>query len=90
MREVRVALIGYGGVGQAFASALDLRAPSLISSQDLSIELVAIRRATVEANAPTDGRPRDTWHWTPHGTLDSFIERAGADIVVQAVPSSPT
>lgn len=89
MREVRVALIGYGGVGQAFASALDLRAAALKSSHDLSIELVAVRRASIEASAPTDRRLLDTWEWTPNGGLDSFIERAGADIIVQAVPSAP-
>jgi homoserine dehydrogenase len=88
MRRVRLALIGFGGVGRAFADVLELRAPGLRSSHDLDIKIVAVRRSDLQT-AIRPGAPVDTWHWVPTRGVSAFVAEAASDIVVQAVPSSP-
>jgi homoserine dehydrogenase len=89
MRQIRIALIGYGGVGQAFAAALALRGPSIQANHGVAIEIVAVRRASLETGLRDKSGPIETWDWTPCTELAEFIAQARPDVVVQAVPSAP-
>ncbi|QKV94410.1 homoserine dehydrogenase [Streptomyces sp. NA02950] len=74
--EAAVVLTGYGPVGRAYADRL------LTSSGDTPLRLAAVRTSAAERPAP---------HLTPGPLppLAETLERTGAAVLAQAVPSSP-
>jgi homoserine dehydrogenase len=88
-RRVRIALLGYGGVGRAFATACERQAPTIRAHDGVVPELVLVRRSTMEA-APVADRPAEDWRWTPCTDLSTSLHATGVEIVVQAVPGGAT
>src|ERR1700680_912900 len=85
-KVVRVGLLGYGRVGQAFAGLVHSHRDALSRSHSLDIRLVLIRRSVHQAE-PTEA-VRDL-AWAEAESVAVAVSRLGIDMVVQAVPSSP-
>lgn len=86
--RLRLLLLGVGGVGRAFIEVLDASAPTLGARFGLHVQLVAARRAGLEAT-PLPGLEPDRWPWRPARPLDELLADVRPDAVVQAVPSDP-
>ena len=86
---MRLALLGYGGVGRAFAKVVAERRHDLADRFEQEVDIVLIRRSTQQAllNA---GDESSTLSWGPIEPLGAAIARLGIDVVVQAVPSDAT
>jgi homoserine dehydrogenase len=84
-KAVRIGLLGYGRVGQAFARLVHVQRETLSTSHGLDIGVVLIRRSTTQTE-PT-GEIRDH-AWTEAEPIGDAVARLGINVVVQAVPSS--
>lgn len=81
MEPVRLVLSGFGAVGQAFVDA--------VREQDALLQIAAVRgRGTEVFLAPASEVP-ERFLWEPIGRIEETLDRAGAAVLVQALPSSP-
>ena len=81
MEPVRLVLSGFGAVGQAFVDA--------VLEQDSSLEIAGIRGRAAEALLrPGSGVPERS-SWEPLRPIEETLALARADVLVQALPSSP-
>ena len=85
-KVVRIGLLGYGRVGQAFAGLVHSHRDALSGSHGLDIRLVLIRRSIHQSE------PAEAVHdlaWVEAESVADAVSRLGIDVVVHAVPSSP-
>ncbi|MBT2564955.1 hypothetical protein J7I84_00330 [Arthrobacter sp. ISL-85] len=81
MEPVRLVLSGFGAVGQAFVDA--------VREHDALLQIAAVRgRGTEVFLAPANEVP-ERFLWEPIGRIEETLDRAGAAVLVQALPSSP-
>ncbi|MEU0808701.1 homoserine dehydrogenase [Streptomyces sp. NPDC005970] len=99
-----VVLSGYGPVGRAYAEHLAQHGEALARRYGVRLRLAAVRARSAEYLPPADGTPTDgtpadgtgTWAplpprsaWGPALPLAGTLDRTGAGVLVQCVPSSP-
>ncbi|MEU1665805.1 homoserine dehydrogenase [Streptomyces sparsogenes] len=89
-----VVLSGYGPVGRAYVGHLAAHGEALARDHGVRLRLAAVRASTAEYLPPGDGT--DTWAppppraaWGPLPPLAETLDRTGAGVLVQCVPSSP-
>ncbi|MFI6631899.1 hypothetical protein ACIBI7_23760 [Nonomuraea fuscirosea] len=87
--QADVVLSGYGPVGRAFAGHLAEHAGELARRHGVRPVVRAVRASTAQCllrpGEPVPPRPE----WSPLGRLAETLDRTGARVLVQAVPSSP-
>ena len=83
-----VVLAGYGPVGRSFVAHLDRAGAQIARQHGVRLEVRVVRAATAQCR-PADGEPvppRSSWE--PLTSLEETLERSGARVFTQAVPSS--
>ncbi|MFF2078658.1 homoserine dehydrogenase [Kitasatospora sp. NPDC058162] len=84
-----VVLSGYGPVGRAYAERLLTEGDGLARDHGVRPRLAAVRVGSAEVE-PSDGGPvPPRAEWGPLGSLARTLDRTGARVLVQALPSSP-
>lgn len=84
-----VVLSGYGPVGRAYAERLRTEGDGLARDHGVRPRLAAVRVGSAEVE-PRDGGPvPPRAEWGPLGSLARTLDRTGARVLVQALPSSP-
>ncbi|MFD0275611.1 homoserine dehydrogenase [Kitasatospora sp. NPDC127111] len=87
--DVAVVLSGHGPVGRAYADLLRTRGEELARRYSVRLRLAAVRTASahclVNPGDPVPPRPA----WGPPVPLEQTLDRSGARVLVQALPSSP-
>jgi len=86
MQNVRVVLLGWGGVGQSFAAVAKERAAGVRARHRIDISIVGVRRSNSELRL-SPGQDPASGPWTRPGTLSTLLADAQATVVVQAIPS---
>lgn len=86
--RVDVVLSGYGPVGRSFAEHLDRERDALARRYGVRPGVAAVRTGSAQCLLRQGELvpPRTTWE--PLAPLDEMLERTGARVFVQAVPSS--
>ncbi|MFD0345103.1 hypothetical protein ACFQ0M_01515 [Kitasatospora aburaviensis] len=87
--DVAVVLSGYGPVGRAYADLLRTRGDELAHRHGVRLWLGAVRTGSAHClprpGGPLPPRPA----WGPPVALEESLDRSGARVLVQALPSSP-
>ncbi|OMI91555.1 homoserine dehydrogenase [Streptomyces sp. M1013] len=84
-----VVLAGYGPVGQAFADRLARDGEALARRHGVRPRVAAVRASAAQCRPGEDGSLPPRAQWGPVRPLEETLERTGARVFVQAVPSSP-
>ncbi|MFB6892157.1 homoserine dehydrogenase [Kitasatospora sp. NPDC056327] len=88
-QDVAVVLSGYGPVGRAYADLLRTRGEELARRHGVRLRLGAVRTGSAHC-LPRPGEPLPPRAvWTPPVPLEQSLDRSGARVLVQALPSSP-
>ncbi|WP_369185174.1 homoserine dehydrogenase [Streptomyces sp. Y1] len=89
VEDPAVVLSGYGPVGRAYAERLLARGEEIAREHGVRPRLAAVRVGTAQV-LPPDGEPVPAREaWSPLAPLEQTLERTGARVLVQALPSSP-
>ena len=86
MRKVRVVLLGWGGVGQAFAEVVRESALDVRLRHGVDISIVGVRRSDSELHL-SPGQDPAHGPWGPAVALSTFLIDSRATVVVQAIQS---
>ncbi|MEV7595866.1 homoserine dehydrogenase [Kitasatospora sp. NPDC089797] len=84
-----VVLSGYGPVGRAYAERLLTRAAGTAPEDEVRPRLAAVRVRSAEALLHDGGPVPPRAQWGPSAPLAGTLDRTGAQVLVQALPSSP-
>ncbi|MFG3227195.1 homoserine dehydrogenase [Kitasatospora sp. NPDC048194] len=84
-----VLLCGYGPVGRAYAERLGARGDELADAHGVRPTLAAVRVGSAQVVLRGGDAVPDRSHWAPLEPLEHVLERTGARVLVQALPSSP-
>ncbi|MFF4814472.1 homoserine dehydrogenase [Kitasatospora sp. NPDC001309] len=84
-----VVLSGFGPVGRAFAERLLTHADGLARDHGVRPRLAAVRVGSAEVELRDGGPVPPRAEWAPPGPLARTLDRTGARVLVQALPSSP-
>ncbi|MFC8083619.1 homoserine dehydrogenase [Streptomyces sp. NPDC057340] len=84
-----VVLAGYGPVGQAYAERLARDGAALARRHGVRPRVAAVRASAAQCLPDANGAPPPRSEWGPARPLDETLDRTGAQVFVQAVPSSP-
>ncbi|MEU1870056.1 MULTISPECIES: homoserine dehydrogenase [unclassified Streptomyces] len=84
-----VVLAGYGPVGQAFVDRLARDGDALARRHGVRPRVAAVRASTAQCRPGADGTLPPRAEWGPARPLEETLDRTGARVFVQAVPSSP-
>ncbi|MFE3880224.1 homoserine dehydrogenase, partial [Kitasatospora sp. NPDC059146] len=84
-----VVLSGFGPVGRAFAERLLTHADELARDHGVRPRLAAVRVGSAEVELRDGGPVPPRAEWAPPGPLARTLDRTGARVLVQALPSSP-
>ncbi|MGV9504977.1 homoserine dehydrogenase [Streptomyces tendae] len=84
-----VVLAGYGPVGRAFVDRLARDGDTLARRHGVRPWVAAVRASTAQCRPGADGTLPPRSEWGPPRPLDETLDRTGARVFVQAVPSSP-
>lgn len=84
-----VVLSGHGPVGRAFVGYLAREGTALGNQYGVRPAVAAVRARTHECRPDEDGTVPPRSRWTPLTPLAETLERTGAGVLVQAIPSSP-
>ena len=92
MREVRIALLGFGPVARDFTTLLAEQDELLRRRYGLALSVTGIRASAQETLLPDGVRGAEAvparGGWADAGDLRGFLAATGASIAVQAIPSS--
>ncbi|MFJ9845616.1 homoserine dehydrogenase [Kitasatospora sp. NPDC101155] len=84
-----VVLSGFGPVGRAYVEQLLTRGDELARDHEVRPRLAAVRVGSAQALV-RDGEPVPPRSaWAPPAPLEDTLDRTGAQVLVQALPSSP-
>jgi homoserine dehydrogenase len=81
---VRLALIGYGNVGRAFARLLQQKRAAY------PFRIVAIHTARHGTAYADDGLPPEPAFGSPAANIDEFLDRAAAEVVIELTTLNPS
>ncbi|MFI9318611.1 homoserine dehydrogenase [Kitasatospora aureofaciens] len=84
-----VVLSGYGPVGRAYAERLLTRGEGLARDHGVRPRLAAVRVGTAQVLLLDGGPVPPRAEWAPPAELEETLDRTGARVLVQALPSSP-
>ncbi|MFJ8477477.1 homoserine dehydrogenase [Kitasatospora sp. NPDC094011] len=84
-----IVLSGYGPVGQAYAERLLTRGDGLARDHGVRPRLAAVRVGSAQALLSDGGPVPPRTEWEPLPPLEQTLDRTGARVLVQALPSSP-
>ncbi|CAM5641996.1 Homoserine dehydrogenase OS=Streptomyces tendae OX=1932 GN=GUR47_06380 PE=3 SV=1 [Streptomyces tendae] len=84
-----VVLAGYGPVGRAFADRLVRDGDTLARRHGVRPRVAAVRASAAQGRPGADGALPPRSQWGPVRPLEETLDRTGARVFVQAVPSSP-
>ncbi|WP_380282941.1 homoserine dehydrogenase [Kitasatospora purpeofusca] len=87
--DVTVVLSGYGPVGRAYADLLRTRGAELADRYGVRLRLGAVRTGSAHCLPRPDGAVPPRQAWGPPVALEQSLDRSGARVLVQALPSSP-
>lgn len=86
---VPVVLSGYGPVGQALADHLMAHRAALGRAYGVRPSIVAVRASATQCDVPAGGYVPARSTWRPLAELAETLNRTGARVLLQALPSSP-
>ena len=84
-----VVLSGYGPVGRCFVERLAREREAVARQYGTWLAVSAVRASSAQCLLGEDGAVPPRSSWEPSGVLDETLERTGARVFAQAVPSSP-
>ncbi|MEU8397071.1 hypothetical protein AB0C28_17920 [Nonomuraea sp. NPDC048892] len=87
--QAEVVLSGFGPVGRAFAGHLAEHADDLALRHGVRPVVRAVRASTAQCLLQPGEPVPPRAEWSPLGPLEETLDRTGARVLVQAVPSSP-
>src|SRR5688500_12344347 len=88
-QDVAVVLSGYGPVGQALVDRLAAEGDDLVQAYGVRPQVRAIRGSRAEFR-PREGKPvPPRAAWRPRPSLAETLKETGAQVLLQAIPSSP-
>ncbi|MEN6608934.1 MAG: homoserine dehydrogenase [Bryobacteraceae bacterium] len=80
---MKIALVGFGNVGRPLARLIERQRHSF------PLRIVAIHTAHHGTAYDPDGLPPDPAFGPPAASIDEFLSRAGADVMVELTPLNP-
>src|SRR3989442_5445996 len=86
-REIGIVLFGYGRVGREFAAVLASSRANILRRYGVDLRLAAIRGQRQQLLLKGDSVPPRA-AWSPCEAIETFLERTGASVIVQAIPST--